>query len=385
MQERQDLGPATGLGDNSRQTDLLLNSVTDYAIYMLDTEGVIRSWNAGAQHIKGYAEHEVIGTHYSRFYLPEDVQADRPALNLKRAASEGRFLEEGWRLRKDGRRFRAFVVIDPIFDGGELIGFAKVTRDVTERYESEQRLIQAQHALLQSQKLEAVGKLTLGLAHDFNNLLAIVLNSLDLIGAKSQDPDIQKLVAAGLRASERGALLTRQLLTFGRGQPLAPERAQVNHLLVQSKDMFQRAAGSHVTLQLQLDNQVPAVDVDVAQFEAAVLNLVCNSRDAMPRGGAITITTSMHRERDTGAGTDEERDFVVVAVDDTGEGIPFEHQERVFEPFFTTKEVGRGSGLGLSQVFGFASQSGGFATLDSVPGSGTRVVIHLPARAREKA
>lgn len=380
MQAETESKTTSELGDRSRQFELLVNSVTDYAIYMLDTQGNIRSWNSGAEQIKGYSATEVLGTNYSRFYPVEDVARDIPSKNLDKAATEGRFVEEGWRLRRDGTRFRAFVVIDPIWQAGELIGFAKVTRDVTERYEHEERLKEARNALLQSQKLEAVGKLTLGLAHDFNNLLAIVINSLDLIGAKVTDDKVKVMVETALRASERGAVLTRQLLVFGRGQPLAPERTDVNVLLCESEALLRRSAGDSVSLTLDLGEGLAEVDLDVAQFEAAVLNLVCNSRDAMPSGGTISITTYMQQMRNPSAPGKLEQNFVVVEVKDTGEGIPHEHQTRVFEPFFTTKEIGRGSGLGLSQVFGFSSQSGGFAQIESTPGHGTTVFMRIPAR-----
>ena len=333
-----------GLGDPSRQFALLLNSVTDYAIYMLDAEGYVRTWNPGGERIKGYGSDEIIGCHFSRFYCQEDIAAGLPARNLRTARTEGRYAGEGWRLRKDGTRFHASVVIDPIQQDGELIGFAKITRDITERYQAEQRLEQARHSLLQSQKLEAIGKLTLGLAHDFNNLLTIIINSLDVIDHHVRDERVSRMVETALRASERGALLSRQLLTFGRGQNLAPERLDVNRLILECEELLRRCA-----------------------------------RDAMLDGGRIGIRTYAC-QGDPGASADPPG-FVCVEVSDTGHGIPAEQLTRVFEPFFTTKEIGRGSGLGLSQVFGFAAQSGGSVELDSTPGTGTTLVIRLPVPA----
>ena len=372
------------LGDTSRQLELRVNSVTDYAIYMLDPQGNIRTWNRGGERIKGYLAAEVLGTHYSRFYTEEEAQAGLPLLNLSIAATRGRYSGEGWRVRKNGSRFRASVMIDPIWNGDELIGFAKVTRDVTERYEADQRLQAAQHALMQAQKMEAIGKLTLGLAHDFNNLLTIVINSVDLIGARVSDPKVQHLTDTAMRALERGTLLTRQLLTFGRGNALVSESLDVNALLRELEQLFRRSAGDAITVSFDLAEDLPIVELDKNQFEAAVLNLVCNSRDAMLDGGAIVISTRLCRtQRPTGS-TGREEDFLAVEVRDTGEGIPYENQSRVFEPFFTTKEVGRGSGLGLSQVFGFATQSGGFALLDSKPGQGTTVRMLLPVSDRAR-
>jgi PAS domain S-box-containing protein len=366
------------LSDRSRQFELLLDSVTDYAIYMLDAEGFVRSWNAGGERIKGYRQEEIEGTHYSAFYMPEDVAQGLPMKNLQIAEREGRFSGEGWRLRKDGSRFRASVVIDPIWDEGELVGFAKVTRDVTERYRSEERLEQARQALLQSQKMEAIGKLTLGLAHDFNNLLTIIVNSLDVIDARAQNEKVSEMVLTALRASERGILLSRQLLTFGRGQNLAPERLDINQVIEGGKDLYRRCAGPAVTLFFDFAPHLPPVEIDRGQFEAALLNLVSNSRDAMTGGGSIYLTSYRCRRSDPADATQLERDYVCISVKDTGPGIPLEQQNRVFEPFYTTKAVGRGSGLGLSQVHGFAAQSGGFAELSSHPGEGTTVTMHFP-------
>ena len=371
-----------GLGDTSRQFELLVNSVTDYAIYMLDAEGYVRSWNPGGERIKGYIADEIIGTNFSRFYDAADAAAGLPLKNLETARNEGRYCGEGWRLRKDGSRFMASVVIDPIWEGGQLIGFAKITRDVTARYEAEQRLEQARRTLLQAQKMEAIGELTLGMAHDFNNLLTIILNSLDAIGSASADERIGRMVETATRASERGIVLTRQLLAFGRGQNLAPEAVDVNALIEADRDLIRRCAGDQVSVRHELTPGLPAIHVDRAQLEAALLNLISNSRDAMPSGGTITLSTAPAAGPVPGPAEQpahaDAPQFIAITVADDGTGIPEELQERVFEPFFTTKDVGRGSGLGLSQVFGFASQSGGHAHLDSAPGRGTRVTLVLP-------
>lgn len=366
------------LADETRQFALLLESVTDYAIYMLDAEGYICTWNAGGERIKGYKPREVIGEHFSRFYTPEDVAERLPEHGLAMARAHGKFEAEGWRVRKDGSRFYASVVIDPIWQSGELIGYAKITRDITERYQAQQALQATQKALAESQKMEAIGKLTLGLAHDFNNLLTIVMNSLDLIAMRAPDQRTADLVETALRAADRGALLTRQLLSFGRGQRLSPERRDVNALIERSMELYRRACGTGVNFRYEAAAGLPMVEVDVSQFEAALLNLISNSRDAMPQGGQVVLSTALHRGV-RAPGTDElERDYVCVTVEDDGMGIPPEVQQRVFEPFFTTKEVGKGSGLGLSQVFGFTMQSGGFVQLSSLPGRGTTVCLCLP-------
>lgn len=372
-------GRTRPLEDDARQFGLLLRSVVDYAIYMLDPDGIVRSWNPGGERIKGYRADEIIGRHFSIFYTPGDRESGLPARGLETARVTGRFEAEGWRLRKDGTRFHASVVIDRIVQDGQLLGFAKITRDITERYEAQQAIQEAQRAAVHSQKLEAIGKLTLGLAHDFNNLLTVIINSLDLIALRpGADARTREIVDTALRASDRGAVLTRQLLAFGRGQMLAPECVEVAALLDASMELYRRAAGSDVALDIRIDEGLPPVEVDKAQFEAAVLNLISNSRDALLHDGRITIAASFtHRANPAHAG-EAPRDYICICVSDDGHGIPLHLQERVFEPFFTTKDIGHGSGLGLSQVFGFAAQSGGFATLDSSPAQGTAVCICLP-------
>lgn len=361
-----------------RQLSLLIQSVTDYAIYMLDPQGYVRSWNSGGQRIKGYSQDEIIGQNFSKFYLPEDVEKGMPELGLEAARTQGKYEAEGWRLRKDGTQFRASVVIDPIWHDGQLIGYAKVTRDVTERFEANNRLIEAQKALIQSQKIEAIGKLTFGLAHDFNNLLTVVINSLDMIAVRpGADARTKELVDTAMRAADRGALLTRQLLSFARGQNLVAERHDVNELLARSMELYRRTCGPAVEFKIDLAPDLPPVFIDAAQFEASMMNLVANSRDAMPRGGTVTLSTRLvHRATDDSE--DRVRDYVCVRVGDNGSGMSPEVAERATEPFFTTKDVGKGSGLGLSQVFGFAAQSGGFASIESQEQVGTVIQLCVP-------
>ena len=365
--------------DDEQQFRLLVQSITDYAIYMLDPNGIISNWNPGGQRIKGYTREEIVGQHFSRFYTEEDRLAGEPEYGLRMAREHGRYEKEGWRQRKDGSRFWASVVIDPIWQDDQLIGFAKITRDVTDRYEAQKRLEGTQRALVQSQKIEAIGKLTFGLAHDFNNLLTVIVNSLDLIKAHHQDgARVDRLVDGALRAADRGSLLTRQLLAFARGQNLAPEIHDINDLLHRSEALYRRACDAAVDIRFQFGDDLPEVLVDATQFEAAVLNLVVNSRDAMPNGGTITIGTRNHHDVPPDKPDAEAADYVCVTVSDTGIGMSESDQERATEPFFTTKEIGKGSGLGLSQVYGFAAQSGGFVELRSRQGQGTSVSMCLP-------
>jgi PAS domain S-box-containing protein len=372
--------PFSPLSDEDQQFRILVQSITDYAIYMLDPFGYIQSWNAGGQRIKGYSRDEIVGQHFSRFYSEDDQAIGLPELGLKTAREEGKYESEGWRYRKNGSRFRASVIIDPIWLENEFIGYAKITRDITARYEAELRLEETQRALAQSQKLEAVGKFTFGLAHDFNNLLTVVVNSLDLISLYRTDQSrTEKLIAGAMRAADRGTLLTRQLLAFGRGQELAPERHNVNLLLERSRDLYRRACDTSVTITFDLTSGLPSVLVDATAFEAAILNLVVNSRDAMFASGEIVISTHRGKSATAAETQPSATGYVCISVSDNGTGMSPDTCDRATEPFFTTKEIGKGSGLGLSQVYGFAKQSGGFVNLRSEVGKGTEVLICLPA------
>jgi PAS domain S-box-containing protein len=360
---------------------LLVQGVTDYALYMLDPDGCITNWNTGAQRIKGYSEDEIVGQHFSRFYPPEDQEAGLPARSLETAAREGRFEKEAWRVRKDGTRFWAGVVIDPIFaPDGTLLGYAKITRDLTERREAQIALEQARAALFQAQKMEAIGQLTGGIAHDFNNLLTVIVNGLDLLSRRIQDPKDIKIVEGMHRAAERGQSLNRQLLTFARRQPLTPVIANPNAVIKGFETVLRRACGELITVDITLASSVRSIEVDVPQFEAALLNLVVNARDAMPEGGKIMISSrnvTLDQERANMLGL-QPGGYVALTVGDSGPGIPEDVRTRVFEPFFTTKEVGKGTGLGLSQVYGFVTQSGGQVELDTESGKGTRVHLFIP-------
>ncbi len=371
------------LKESEERFRLLVQGVTDYAIYMLDPQGHVTNWNAGAQRIKGYEESEIIGRHFSQFYTETDLATDLPRQALETATREGKFEAEGWRVRKDGTRFWASVVIDPIHnDRGDLIGFAKITRDITERRKTQEALEEAQAALFQAQKMEAVGQLTGGVAHDFNNLLTIIVNNLDLLTRNARDPRDIKLIESAQRAAERGAKLTQQLLAFSRRQPLQPNAHNPNTLIEGFETVLRRACGELVRLQLSLSPRVRWISVDAPQFESALLNLVVNARDAMPDGGSLKIMTSnvTLSEQGSAASSLPPGQYVSVSVQDTGIGMTPDIVSRVFEPFFTTKEIGKGTGLGLSQVYGFATQSGGTIKIDSTPGQGTKVIMLLPAQ-----
>lgn len=367
------------LRQSERQLRLLVESVTDYALYTLDPNGIVTNWNTGAERIKGYAPDEIVGQHFSRFYTEQERAAGMPAHALAVAAAEGRFEAESWRVRKDGTLFWANVVIDPIKDEqGQLLGFAKITRDLTERRKAQLELEEARVRSEHAKKMEVLGQLTGGVAHDFNNLLMIVSGHL---------PTLKELVAThpkGLRAVEairlaaqQGASLTRQLLSFSRRQTLNPAAVDVVTRIEGIKSMLGSSLGNAVRLLTSLPLDIWTVKVDTNEFELAVVNIILNARDAMQEGGVITISAenAQLRTQDSAAGV--QGDFVAITIADTGCGIAPDILARVFDPFFTTKQA-KGSGLGLSQVHGFAHQSGGTVMIGSKLGKGTRVTLYLP-------
>jgi PAS domain S-box-containing protein len=371
---------AESLRQSEEQFRLLVQSVTDYAIYRLDPQGHVASWNSGAERIKGYAPADIIGSHFSRFYTEEDCLAGEPERAMSIAREQGRFAAEGWRVRKDGSRFRASVVLDPILDDkGELIGFAKVTRDVTEREDAQRKLDLAREALFQSQKMEAIGQLTGGVAHDFNNLLMAILSSLTLLERRvSGDASTQRLIDNARQGAERGAALTQRMLAFARRQELNPEPVDVPGLVRGMNDLLQRTLGPSHPIGLQFPLSLPLVLADANQLEMALLNLAVNARDAMPDGGAISITASETAVEDRANEGLAPGRYVKLAVIDTGTGMDAATLARATEPFFTTKGVGKGTGLGLSMIHGLAEQMKGELVLRSMVGSGTTAELWLP-------
>ena len=371
---------SAALERSQTQFRLLVQGVTDYAIYMLDDQGHVTSWNAGAERIKGYAPEEIIGRHFSSFYEEQDRAAGEPQRALETARRERRFAAEGWRVRKDGTRFRASVVIDAIHDdAGNPVGFAKITRDVTERDEALHELELAREALFQSQKMEALGQLTGGVAHDFNNLLMAIHSSLELLRKRNEnDPHALKLLDNSLLAADRGAALTQRMLAFARRQDLSTEHVGIEDLVAGVMDLLQRSLGPAFTIATHFPSDLPAVTADIHQLEMALLNLAVNARDAMEGGGTITISAA---DRTVAAGTIPDLEpgrYVRLTVADQGSGMDAETLARAADPFFTTKGVGKGTGLGLSMVHGFAQQLGGALQVESAPGTGTHAHIWLP-------
>jgi PAS domain S-box-containing protein len=370
---------AAALHESERQFRLLVDAVTDYALIRLDARGVVSSWNAGAERIKGYTQQEIVGQHFSLFYTTADRSAGVPARALAAATKSGTYETQGWRVRKDGSLFFADVIIDAIRnEAGELLGFAKITRDVTERRDAAERLRRAQQQLAQSQKMEALGQLTGGVAHDFNNMLMVVSGNAESLRRRLSQPADLRAVEAIELAAARGESLTRQLLAFSRRQPLNPTIVHLRDRLAAFRDVLASSARGDIKLTIDIRRTVWPVSVDVAELELALVNLVVNARDAMPNGGAIMISANNKALHSDDTAEALHGDFVAVSVADTGCGVEPELLTKVFEPFFTTKQREQGTGLGLAQVYGFARQSGGAAAISSEPGNGATVTIYLP-------
>ena len=368
------------LEETEQKFRLLVEGVTDYAIYMLDPTGHVVNWNSGAERIKGYRPEEVIGRHFSSFYTSDDQRASLPQKALAQAAHTGKYESEGWRVRKDGRRFWAGVVINSIKNTeGVLIGFGKIIRDLTERRAADERAKQAQ-------KMEGIGQLTGGVAHDFNNLLTIIIGNLESLQRHLSGPDVdirrlERSAENAMRGARRAETLTQRLLAFSRQQPLDPKPIDLRRLVSGMSDLLRRTLGEQIAIETVLDGSIWRAQADPNQLELAILNLAVNARDAMPNGGKLTLETGNAFLDEKYASTQAEvvpGQYVMLAVTDTGHGMASEVKAKAFDPFFTTKDVGHGTGLGLSQVYGFVKQSRGHVKIYSEEGEGTTVKLYLP-------
>ncbi|MBO0718316.1 MAG: PAS domain S-box protein [Rhizobiales bacterium] len=367
--------------ETARQFRTLIGGVTDYALFMLDPNGLVVNWNSGAERIKGYSAEEIIGQHFSRFYTDRDRAAGLPARALHIATQEGRYEAEGWRVRKDGNLFWANAIIDRIIDEkGALIGFAKITRDITERRNAQLALQEAQTQRAQAQKMQALGQLTGGVAHDFNNLLMIVAGHLQLLKKLVADDEKGRRAAEAIElATKRGATLTRQLLTFSRRQTFHPSLTNLSERIEAFHNMLATSLGGSARLVTDIPAETWPVQIDTSEFELALVNVALNARDAMPvQGGVITVSAENVELTPQQTPARLQGEFVALSVADNGTGIAPDILPLVFDPFFTTKGPSKGSGLGLSQVYGFAHQSGGTVTITSELGRGTCVTLYLP-------
>jgi PAS domain S-box-containing protein len=372
------------LNSAKRHFLVLIEGVVDYAIFALDKEGHVTSWNSAAQKIMGYTAEEIIGKDFGIFYRPDERRAGAPNRALESAIQRGKHEVEGWRIRKNGTPFFITGSVSSNRDGaGKLLGFINILRDATERRDAEEKLIQAREQLAMSQKMEAIGKLTGGIAHDFNNLLMIIGGSAQIF-ARLLDPKLPRAIEAIQTAAKRGQSLTRQLLTFSRHQHLSPTVVDLNASVKNMRTMIESSLRGNIVYNENIGDGVWPVKVDLAELELAIVNIAVNARDAMPNGGMFTLSVNDVTVNQEIGDNRLKGAFLAIAFSDTGTGIPPNLLSKMFDPFFTTKEVGKGTGLGLSQVYGFAHQAGGTVTADSKVGLGTTITVYLPSCADEK-
>lgn len=351
------------------------------AIISKTLDGTITSWNSGAEKLFGYKSTEVIGKHISAI-IPSDRLSEENKIieQLKEGKSVEHF--ETFRRHKDGRDIQVSLTISPVRDtAGNIIGASKVARDMTERkiYDEKMR---------QTQKMEAVGQLTSGVAHDFNNLLTVVLGNTRLMRKrmKMEQPmailaDLSERLDDIDVAAQRGADLVRRLMIFTRQRPLQKTIVHINSCIQDTYGLLSRALGELIDVKIILKDSILPVLIDQDQFVNALINIAVNARDAMPKGGTLTIETrDFIVDKSSADPTPAPGSYVLIAMSDTGMGMPEDVCARIFEPFFTTKPAGEGTGLGLSMVYGFIQQSGGHIEVQSLPGSGTTFRIYLPAK-----
>ncbi len=363
------------VAEQAAERNLLWQTSQDLLV-VVNAAGVFQAANPAWTSVLGWPADEVIGKHHLTFVHPEDrLQSDgalQHALGTPLPAYENRCLH------KDG----SYRWISWLASSENGLVYA-AGRNMTTEKEAEAQLLAAQEALRQSQKMEAVGQLTGGIAHDFNNMLAVVIGSLDLLGRRlaGGDARAQRYLDAAGEAAKRGALLTQRLLAFSRQQPLQPKAIDANKLVAGMSDLLRHSIGADIRLETVLAGGLWRTHVDPNQLENIVLNLAVNARDAMPGGGRLTIETQNAHLDDRYAASNlavRPGHYVLIAVTDTGSGMPAAVIEKAFDPFFTTKPVGKGTGLGLSQVYGFVKQSGGHVKIYSEPGEGTTIKIYLP-------
>jgi len=367
-----------------RRFQIFVESVSDYAIFALDPSGRVASWNSTAQKIIGYASEEIVGKHFSIFYRPDECRTGVPIRALELAVQKGRHEVEGWRTRKDGTPFFVTGVLTAIHDeNAKLIGFASVVRDATERLDTQEKLVEAREQLAMAQKMEAIGKLTGGIAHDFNNLLMIIGGNAQMF-KRLLDPKLPRAIEAIQTAAKRGESLTRQLLTFSRRQHLKPTVIDLNASIRNMRPMIESSLRGNIIYKEKLGPALWPVKIDLAELQLAIVNIAVNARDAMPNGGAFTVSADNVTANKDVDQNRQSADFVALQFSDSGSGIPPDLLSKIFDPFFTTKDVGKGTGLGLSQVYGFAHQAGGTVRAESEVGRGTAITIFLPACAGAK-
>lgn len=398
-------GPSPSASSSDRETAALLAgivAIASDAIISIDEQQCITMFNHGAEAIFGYAANEVIGQPLTML-MPERFQVTHVGhvnqfrhsqVSARRMGDRTEILGQ----RKSGEVFPAEASISKIEIGGRLI-YTTVLRDVTERKASQEALEseveartselklemrrreESQALLVRTQRMEAFGQLTGGVAHDFNNLLTVITGNLELLEMRLTDPKHRELLQRAQDAAGMGARLTGRLLTFARRRRFAPTRLNLNDQVRGMAELLERTLGEQISLSTTLERTPWTAVADHSEIENAVLNLAINARDAMPNGGRLLIETAnvtIDNEQSVQDLKLPAGDYVCLSVTDTGVGMPPEVQQKAFEPFFTTKETGKGSGLGLSTIYGFVQQLRGGVSLYSEPGHGTTIKIYLP-------
>ena len=392
---------------NEERFRLVVESLQDYAVFMTDPEGRVSSWNLGAERILGWNQQEVISQRFDSFYTPEDQAQGLPVRVLSESLSEGRFEDEGWRVRKDGSRFWANMVVTALLDdNGKLVGFSAVIRDLTNRKRAEEELQilnaklkdrvaeqtaelvraigqreELQDQLVQAQKMESIGTLAGGVAHDFNNLLNLILGYASAIERDAGNPaKLSESIDVIKDTVKRGASLVQQLLSMVRKTDIVFEQVEVNILLEKLQPLLHETFPKTIDLSLELSAGLPPVMADANQLNQVMLNLCVNARDAMPGGGKLILATGKVTGMELRGRFQDalENEYLSISVTDTGVGIDEATRGRIFEPFFSTKEPGQGTGLGLSVVYGIISNHAGFVNVVSAPGRGSTFRVYLP-------
>jgi PAS domain S-box-containing protein len=359
----------------ARKLQAMLESAVD-AIITIDGDGLITTVNPAAARLFGYPQDAFIGRNV-HFLMPEPYHSAHDGYIANYRSTGARKIigigREVTGRRSDGSTFPMHLAVSE-FEMDGRVHFTGIIHDLSGQKATEQ-------ALRQAQKMEAMGQLTGGIAHDFNNLLTVIIGNLEMLEAKLTTTGQRELATEALEAADLGARLTARLLAFARRSHLEPEVVNLNDFVLGLTDMLHRTMGPTIALSNALTPRLWSTRIDPSQVESAIVNLAVNARDAMPEGGRLIIETgnvtvdgAMSEDLDALA----PGDYVRLSVADTGMGMPASVRERAFEPFFTTKEKGRGTGLGLSMIYGFAKQSGGHATIYSEPGRGTTVNIYLP-------
>lgn len=365
--------------DLSLRNRQLLNAASEHALILLNPDGRITAWSAGAARIFGHEAATAIGRPFSDLATQDDRLGKVVDAELAEARVRGRSERTGLCVRADGTPIWCETVITNSCD---VPGFAVVMRDVSARHQAEETQRENEEKIRQAQRLEAVGQLAGGIAHDFNNLLTVILGNLDLLAEHEPPTQFAKGLLEDVRnAGLRAAVLTRQLLSYSRRQVVTPRKVNLNAIVDEMGSMLRRVIAEHIAFVPELQPNLPPVLADPGQLEQIVLNLVLNARDVMPKGGTLTVRTAETRIEQKDLPADAEGPpgrYVVLSVIDTGHGMDAKTRSRIFEPFFTTKPIGKGTGLGLSTVYGNVHQAKGWITVESEVGAGSTFRVFLP-------